>query len=126
MAPALAPGLVGQEIAAGALLGLAPGAARALLPAKGRAAFLPDLLWVGTLLLALQSYTAALSPSGVLRWYTAATAFFSAFAAETLLRGLLAPLPRPKRRRRAKRTTKKPKKNLPTTRRMLYNSNVSK
>ena len=156
MAPALAPGLIGQEAAACALLGAVLGCVRALLPVKGRAAFWPDLLLVGTVLLCVQSYAAALSEGGVLRWYMPGTAFLCAFGAEKLLRGpfavlerglfwllglplrlvrrALAPLAqarkeraaRAKQRRAAKRTAKKPKKNLPSTQRMLYNSNVSK
>lgn len=156
MAPALAPGLIAREAAACAAMGAVLGSVRALLPVKGRAAFLPDLLFVGMVLLGLQSYAAALSAGGVLRWYMLASAFFCAFAAEKLLRrplaaleaGLIfllglplrlvqklaAPLFRrtkqhraeARQRRAAKRTAKKQKKNLPSTQRMLYNSNVSK
>ena len=53
MAPALDITLVGQEMAACAALGAALGGARALFPEKGRAAFLPDVLLVGALLLGL-------------------------------------------------------------------------
>ena len=74
MAPALDITLVGQEMAACAALGAALGGARALFPEKGRAAFLPDVLLVGALLLGLQSYAAALSAGGVLRWYQLAAA----------------------------------------------------
>lgn len=46
MGPALSPGAVGQEMAACAVLGGVLGATRAVLPTRGRAAFLPDmLLW---------------------------------------------------------------------------------
>ena len=46
MGPALSPGAVAQEMAACAVLGGVLGAARAVLPTRGRAAFLPDmLLW---------------------------------------------------------------------------------
>ena len=69
MAPALAPALIGQEAAACALLGLMLGSVRAVFPVRGRAAFLPDMALVGAVLLGLQSYTAALSAGGVLRWY---------------------------------------------------------
>ena len=80
MAPALDITLVGQEMAACAALGAALGGARALFPEKGRAAFLPDVLLVGALLLGLQSYAAALSAGGVLRWYQLAAAVFGARA----------------------------------------------
>ena len=143
MAPALDITLVGQEMAACAALGAALGGARALFPEKGRAAFLPDVLLVGALLLGLQSYAAALSAGGVLRWYQLAA------AVHKLLRGpmqfarkmLWAPVHllaarwaagraarknRARERKRAKQAAKNPKKNLPRPQRMLYNSNVSK
>ena len=53
MGPALSPGAVGQEMAACAVLGGVLGAARAVLPTRGRAAFLPDMLFVGAVLMAL-------------------------------------------------------------------------
>ena len=149
MAPALDITLVGQEMAACAALGAALGGARALVPEKGRAAFLPDVLLVGALLLGLQSYAAALSAGGVLRWYQLAAAVLAAAAAHKLLRGpmqfarkmLWAPVHllaarwaagraarknRARERKRAKQAAKNPKKNLPRPQRMLYNSNVSK
>ena len=150
MAPALAPALIGQEAAACALLGLVLGSVRAVFPVRGRAAFLPDMALVGAVLLGLQSYAAALSVGGVLRWYMPGSAFLCAFGAERLLRpalqaleqGLfwlaagpaLQPLAAARKnrveqaraRRVQKRSAKKPKKNLPSTRRLLYNSNVSK
>ena len=156
MAPALAPALIGQEAAACALLGLMLGSVRAVFPVRGRAAFLPDMALVGAVLLGLQSYAAALSAGGVLRWYMPGSVFLCAFGAERLLRpalqaleqGLfwlaagplrlarraLQPLAAARKNRaeqarahRAqKRSAKKPKKNLPSTRRLLYNSNVSK
>lgn len=137
MAPALAPALIGQEAAACALLGLVLGSVRAVFPVRGRAAFLPDMALVGAVLLGLQSYAAALSAGGVLRWYMPGSAFLCAFGAERLLRPALQALQplaaaRKKRaeqaraRRTQKRSAKKPKKNLPSTRRLLYNSNVSK
>lgn len=163
MAPALAPALIGQEAAACALLGLVLGSVRAVFPVRGRAAFLPDMALVGAVLLGLQSYAAALSAGGVLRWYMPGSAFLCAFGAERLLRpalqaleqGLfwlaagplrlaagplrlarraLQPLAAARKtraeqaraRRVQKRSAKKPKKNLPSTRRLLYNSNVSK
>ena len=166
MAPALAPALIGQEAAACALLGLVLGSVRAVFPVRGRAAFLPDMALVGAVLLGLQSYAAALSAGGVLRWYMPGSAFLCAFGVERLLRPALRaleqglfwlpagplqpeqPLFQPLRlarralqplaaarknrveqaraRRAQKRSAKKPKKNLPSTRRLLYNSNVSK
>ena len=152
MAPALAPALIGQEAAVCALLGLVLGSVRAVFPVRGRAAFLPDMALVGAVLLGLQSYAAALSAGGVLRWYMPGSAFLCAFGAERLLRPALRALEqglfwlaagplrlaRPlaaarknraeqaRARRVQKRSAKKPKKNLPSTRRLLYNSNVSK
>ena len=90
MAPALAPALIGQEAAACALLGLVLGSVRAVFPVRGRAAFLPDMALVGAVLLGLQSYAAALSAGGVLRWYMPGSAFLCAFGAERLLRPALA------------------------------------
>ena len=89
MAPALAPALIGQEAAACALLGLVLGSVRAVFPVKGRAAFLPDMALVGAVLLGLQSYAAALSAGGVLRWYMPGSAFLCAFGAERFLRPAL-------------------------------------
>lgn len=137
MAPALAPALIGQEAAACALLGLVLGSVRAVFPVRGRAAFLPDMALVGAVLLGLQSYAAALSAGGVLRWYMPGSAFLCAFGAELLLRPALRALQplaaarknraeQARARRTQKRSAKKPKKNLPSTRRLLYNSNVSK
>lgn len=149
MAPALDITLVGQEMAACAALGAALGGTRALFPEKGRAAFLPDVLLVGALLLGLQSYAAALSAGGVLRWYQLAAAVLAAAVVHKLLRGpmqfarkmLWAPVHllaarwaagraarknRAHERKRAKQAAKNPKKNLPRPQRMLYNSNVSK
>ena len=89
MAPALAPAEIGRDLAACGLLGAVLGAVRALLPCKGRAALLPDVVWVGALLLELQAYAAALSVGGVLRWYQAAAAFGCSFAVQQLLAGPL-------------------------------------
>ena len=89
MAPALAPALIGQEAAACALLGFVLGSVRAVFPVRGRAAFLPDMALVGAVLLGLQSYAAALSAGGVLRWYMPGSAFLCAFGAERLLRPAL-------------------------------------
>ena len=89
MAPALAPALIGQEAAVCALLGLVLGSVRAVFPVRGRAAFLLDMALVGAVLLGLQSYAAALSAGGVLRWYMPGSAFLCAFGAERLLRPAL-------------------------------------
>ena len=152
MAPALAPALIGQEAAACALLGLVLGSVRAVFPVRGRAAFLPDMLFVGMALMALQSYAVSQSQAGQLRGYMALAAFCAAGAVQAALRPLFAAaeafagklLLGPVRlaarciapwkaaraaakvRRNEKRLAKKQKKSLPTPRRMLYNSNVSK
>ena len=141
MIPALPPPALGQEIAACAVLGGCTGAVRAFFPVKSRAAILPDVLWVGAVLTAVQSYAAGASYAGVLRWYMAAAAFAGAGAAAFVLGVPLRAVGRAvrhavdrhkenrqarKRRRNAKRTAKNPKKNLPNWQRMLYNSNVSK
>ena len=68
MIPVLPPAALGQEIAACTVLGASIGALRAVFPARGRAAFVPDLVWMGAVLAAVQSY-AAESSAGVLRWY---------------------------------------------------------
>ena len=81
MGPALSPGAVGQEMAACAVLGGVLGAARAVLPTRGRAAFLPDMLFVGAVLMALQSYAVSQSQAGQLRGYMALAAFCAAGAA---------------------------------------------
>ena len=88
MAPVLAPWQAGREIACCLYLGGLVGALRALGPRRGRAAFLPDMALVGMLLLFLQSYAAAYSESGSLRWYMLASGFLGALAAH----GLLGPL----------------------------------
>ena len=133
---------LGQELAACAVLGACTGVVRAFFPVRGRRAFVPDLLWVGTMLTLLQSYAAGQSSAGNLRWYMAASAFVTAGAVSFVLgaplraagAALLAPARRRlknccrrrKSRRNAKRTAEKSKKNLPNRQRMLYNSNVSK
>lgn len=142
MIPVLPPAALGQEIAACTVLGASIGALRAVFPARGRAAFVPDLVWMG----AVQSYAAGQSSAGVLRWYMAAAAFAGAGAAAFVLgaplraaggvlqRRVLRPAERRRARRRkvrklrrsAKRTAKKRKKNLPNQRRMMYNSYVLK
>ena len=153
MGPALSPWAVGQEMAACAVLGGVLGAARAVLPTRGRAAFLPDMLFVGAVLMALQSYAVSQSQAGQLRGYMALAAFCAAVAVQAALRPLFAAAAEAfagklllgpvqlaarciapwkaaraaaKVRRNEKRLAKKQKKSLPTPRRMLYNSNVSK
>ena len=152
MGPALPPGAVGQEMLACGLLGGVLGAARAVLPTRGRAAFLPDLLFVGCVLMALQGYAVSQSQAGQLRGYMALAAFCAAGAVQAALRPLFAAAEAfagklllgpvrlaarciapwkaaraaAKERRNEKRLAKKQKKSLPTPRRMLYNSNVSK
>ena len=141
MIPVLPPAALGQEIAACTVLGASIGALRAVFPARGRAAFVPDLVWVGAVLAAVQSYAAGQSSAGVLRWYIAgagAAAFVLGAplraAGGVLQRRVLRPAERRRARRRkarklrrsAKRTAKKRKKNLPNQRRMMYNSYVLK
>ena len=144
MIPVLPPAALGQEIAACTVLGASIGALRAVFPARGRAAFVPDLVWMGAVLAAVQSYAAGQSSAGVLRWYTGAAAGAGAAAfvlgaplraaGGVLQRRVLRPAERRRARRRkvrklrrsAKRTAKKRKKNLPNQRRMMYNSYVLK
>ena len=85
MIPVLPPAALGQEIAACTVLGASIGALRAVFPARGRAAFVPDLVWMGAVLAAVQSYAAGQSNAGVLRWYMAAAAFAGAGAAAFVL-----------------------------------------
>ena len=74
-----------QEAAACAMLGAALGAVRAFLPVRGRAAFVPDVLLSGAVLLVCQSYAAGYSKAGVLRWYMVATAFAAALCVAGVL-----------------------------------------
>ena len=90
MGPALSPGTVGQEMAACAVLGGVLGAVRAVLPTRGRASFLPDMLFVGVALMALQSYAVSQSQAGQLRGYMALAAFCAAGAVQAALRPLFA------------------------------------
>ena len=90
MGPALSPGAVGQEMAVCAVLGGVLGAVRAVLPTRGRAAFLPDMLFVGAVLMALQSYAVSQSQAGQLRGYMALAAFCAAGAVQAALRPLFA------------------------------------
>lgn len=133
MIPVLPPSAIAQELTACTVLGACTGVVRAVFPVRGRAAWVPDFLWVGTVLTLLQSYAAGQSPAGVLRWYMAAAGFAGAGAAAFVLgvplRAAGKALQRRVRqqnarklRRNAKRTAKKRKKNLPNRRRMMYNS----
>lgn len=142
MIPVLPPSAIAQELVACTVLGGCTGVVRAVFPVRGRAAWVPDFLWVGTVLTLLQSYAAGQSPAGVLRWYMAAAGFAGAGAAafvlgvplrtarKALRRRVLRPAAQRrvrrqnarKLRRNAKRTAKKRKKNLPNQRRMMYNS----
>ena len=156
MVQVLLPARLLREAAACAMLGAALGAVRAFLPVRGRAAFVPDVLLSGAVLLACQSYAAGYSAAGVLRWYMVLAAFAGALCTAGVLgiplralgRGIWAVLRLPGRilhrfavqpvrrraaaktarklRRNAERTAKKSKKNLPNQRALLYNSNVSK
>lgn len=142
MIPVLPPSAIAQELTACTVLGGCTGVVRAVFPVRGREAWVPDFLWVGTVLTLLQSYAAGQSPAGVLRWYMAAAGFAGAGAAAFVLgvplraagkdlqRRVLRPAAQRrarrqnarKLRRNAKRTAKKSKKNLPNRRRMMYNS----
>ena len=121
MIPVLPPSAIAQELTACTVLGGCTGVVRAVFPVRGRAAWVPDFLWVGTVLTLLQSYAAGQSPAGVLRWYMAAAGFAGAGAAAFVL-GVPLRAAGKALQRRAKRTTKKRKKNLPNQRRMMYNS----
>ena len=142
MIPVLQPSAIAQELAACTVLGACAGAVRAGFPVRGREAFVPDALWMGTVLALLQCYAAGQSQAGVLRWYMAAAGFAGAGAAAFVLgvplraagavlqRWVFRPAAQRRARRRnarklrrsAKRTAKKRKKNLPNQRRMMYNS----
>lgn len=86
MDPALTLRQILQEMEACAVLGGILGAMRTFFPKKGRAAFLPDVVFVGMMLFALQSYTVAYSAGGILRWYMVVSAVESSAAAGGLLR----------------------------------------
>ena len=124
MIPVLPPSAIAQELTACTVLGGCTGVVRAVFPVRGRAAWVPDFLWVGTVLTLLQSYAAGQSPAGVLRWYMAAAGFAGAGAAAFVLgaQRCVRQQNARKLRRNAKRTAKKRKKNLPNQRRMMYNS----
>ena len=85
MVQVLLPARLLQEAAACAVLGAALGAARAFLPVRGRAAFAPDVLLSGAVLLVCQSYAAGYSKAGVLRWYMVAAAFAAALCTAGVL-----------------------------------------
>ena len=85
MVQVLLPARLLQEAGACALLGAALGAARAFLPVRGRAAFVPDMLLSGAVLLACQSYAAGYSTAGVLRWYMVVAALAAARDAGALV-----------------------------------------
>lgn len=85
MVQVLLPARLLQEAAACAVLGAALGAVRAFFPVRGRAAFVPDMLLSGAVLLACQSYAAGYSTAGVLRWYMVAAAFAAALCAAGVL-----------------------------------------
>lgn len=124
-----------QEAAACALLGAALGAVRAFLPVRGRAAFVPDVLLSGVVLLVCQSYAAGYSAAGVLRWYMVLAAFAAALCVAGVLgvplrslgRGIGAALRLPgrilhrfavqplHRRRTAGKTTRKLRRNAERT-----------
>lgn len=145
MVQVLLPWQIGQEMLHCAVLGAFTGAGRAWFPVRGRAAFLPDLLWVGSVLLAVQSYAAGYSSAGILRWYMVLAAYVGAGCSAQLfgvplravgrivLRLVRLPLEGVRRwalkrrlqRRKTKRNAEKSKKNLPNHCTVLYNSNVS-
>ena len=85
MIPVLPPSAIAQELTACTVLGGCTGVVRAVFPVRGRTAWVPDFLWVGTVLTLLQSYAAGQSPAGVLRWYMAAAGFAGAGAAAFVL-----------------------------------------
>ena len=131
MGPALSPGQVGQEAAACAVLGACLGAGRAFFPVRGRGALLPDVLLMGGLLLAAIAGIALAehllgvplrAVGRVLRRPLDGLAKYAAAHAQARAARKKAA----KERRNEKRLAKKPKKNLPSERRVLYNSNVSK
>ena len=85
MVQVLLPARLLQEAAACAALGATLGVARALFPVRGRAAFLPDVLLSGAVLLVCQSYAAGYSTAGVLRWYMVLAAFAAALCTAGVL-----------------------------------------
>lgn len=85
MVHVLLPEQLGQELAACAALGAAVGGVRAFFPVRGRAAFGPDVLLSGAVLLGCQSYAAGYSAAGVLRWYMVLAAFAAALVTAAVL-----------------------------------------
>lgn len=85
MAAVLEPRLLLREALCCMLLGAALGALRACLPAKGRAAFVLDMLLVGALLALMQSFAAGVSGTGTLRWYMLAGGAAGALLAHRVL-----------------------------------------
>ena len=85
MLPVLQPAQLGRELAACTILGAAVGAVRAFFPVRGRGAFVPDALLTGAVLFGVQSYAAALSSAGVLRWYMVLAAFAAALCTAAVL-----------------------------------------
>ena len=85
MVSVLLPAQLGQEITACGLLGTGIGVVRAFFPVRGRAAFVPDLMLSGAVLLGCQSYAAGYSAAGVLRWYMVLAAFATALLTAGML-----------------------------------------
>lgn len=85
MLPVLQPAQLGRELAACTMLGAAVGVVRAFFPVRGRGAFVPDALLTGAVLFGVQSYAAALSSAGVLRWYMVLAAFAAALYTAAVL-----------------------------------------
>ena len=85
MLPVLQPAQLGRELAACTILGAAVGVVRAFFPVRGRSAFVPDALLTGAVLFGVQSYAAALSSAGVLRWYMVLAAFAAALCTAAVL-----------------------------------------
>lgn len=135
MVQVLLPTRLLQEAAVCAALGAALGVVRAFLPVRGRAAFVPDVLLSGAVLLVCQSYAAGYSKAGVLRWYMVVAAFAAALCTAGVLgiplralgRGIRAVLRLPSRilyrfavqpvrhRRAAGKTTRKLRRNAERT-----------
>ena len=85
MLPVLQPAQLGRELAACTIMGAAVGVVRAFFPVRGRGAFVPDALLTGAVLFGVQSYAAALSSAGVLRWYMVLAAFAAALCTAAVL-----------------------------------------
>ena len=85
MLPVLQPAQLGRELAVCTILGAAVGVVRAFFPVRGRGAFVPDALLTGAVLFGVQSYAAALSSAGVLRWYMVLAAFAATLCTAAVL-----------------------------------------